>query len=117
MQYNSPIYPSILENGNDVDEIQGHEGDMIPPGRAEVYKGLSIREHYAGLAMQALISFAGAEVQPSTVAKLAVAYSDRLIEELMEYADEEDDTSNAVAGTVGDEGGLPDGDSGTSEDC
>ena len=70
MLYETPVYPSIADT------------------TIEVHRGLSVREHYAGLAMQSLI-VKGAYLYTGdlceSTAHLAICYADALIDKLTEY--------------------------------
>ncbi len=51
---------------------------FVCDGEQEVFFGMTMREHYSGLAMQALSS----RLEPESAAKRAVRYADALIKAL-----------------------------------
>ena len=60
--------------------IQFKQPDMYGGDDIAQYKGLTKREHFAGLAMQTLIS--DSSLSPSEASKLAIDYADALLAEL-----------------------------------
>jgi hypothetical protein len=50
---------------------------------------MTLREHYAGLAMQGLLSDGGYYTDPTEGARLAIAHADALIAELQREAGDE----------------------------
>jgi hypothetical protein len=110
MHCDFPIHPSTLENNHTDRDIEGYNGTKIAPGFCEVYTGITIRQHFASLAMQALItrgSFSESPISGTLVAEMASYYADELINKLTELEDEDTaDTSDNDNDGDGDKAGA-----------
>lgn len=94
MRHHSPAHPCKLTNDTDSEDVTGYEGEDIAPGITSEYSGLTVREHFAGLAMQGLL-MQGPNL-PEDIAELAVQHADALIANLYpgDFEDEEQPTEH-----------------------
>lgn len=53
--------------------------------RTEHHPGMTIRQYYAAIAMQSILSNTGKSLSPEVVARESLAYADALIRELGDY--------------------------------
>lgn len=106
------IAMAVLESA--AEELQkrrksaGAAPPRMPPGRAHVDCAVSLRDHFAGLALQGCLAHPNAAHDPETFAKLAVALADALVRELAgEEGPVGDGTDGVAKGALTDLDGVP----------
>ncbi len=75
---NEPAYPAIETQPRDI----GHHGNYVTIADTYSTGGMTLREHYAGLAMQGLLAGGSSGQSTATLAACSVACADALIAEL-----------------------------------
>lgn len=81
---NEPAAPAAWWNTGDLN-ASAPNGEVVPPGASVMMHGLTIREHFAGLAMQGLLAKAGADRRENygeAIAVCATSFADALLAEL-----------------------------------
>lgn len=77
-----PAYPGVFDNTGDMN-VSAPNGEVVAPECYVRLHGLTIREHFAGLAMQGLLAKPGDDYYPEeAIARKSVKYADALISEL-----------------------------------
>lgn len=83
MQINDggPAYPSSLRNES-TKNILGLNGETVPARSETFYGGMSLRDHFAGLAMQGMVSSSAYESgcwEPESIVEQAYQLADHMI--------------------------------------
>lgn len=76
-----PVYPEVFRNDGDLN-VSGPQGEVVPPGGSVQVPGMTLRQYYAGLAMQGMLADNTWGGHLQACAKDAVAAADALIAEL-----------------------------------